>query len=118
MEHQEVLELIERRPSVHRLCYGACLQSSVSIGPDVLAVPLAALGFNTELDYVASYLRQFFRIELTTEGVHVGRAQAAAIARQQDGSARCRRDHWSGNRARDAVWFAMSQHRDIAYGKS
>jgi hypothetical protein len=77
MSHEETAEQIARNPAVHRLCYGAFLQAPVWVSPDVLAVPLAALGFEAELGYVAAYLRQFFGIELTLEDVRVGRAQGA-----------------------------------------
>ncbi|NRQ25941.1 hypothetical protein [Aliiroseovarius sp. xm-g-7] len=77
MPHKEAIEKIARRPAVHRLCYGAFLQAPVWISPDVLAVPLAPLGFEPELGYVAVYLRQFFGIEQTPEEVQAGRAQGA-----------------------------------------
>ena len=38
-------------------------------------MPLAALGFGAELDYVRVYLRQFFRIELTPAEIEAGRSQ-------------------------------------------
>lgn len=77
MIHKEVAAQIARRPAVHRLCYGAFLQASVWISPDVLTVPLVPLGFEAELAYVAVYLRQFFGIELTPEEVQAGQAQGA-----------------------------------------
>ena len=75
MNHHEVAENIRRRPSVHRLCYGAFLQSPIWTSSDVLAVPLAAHGFDAELDYVADYLHQFFGAKLTTEEAQIGRRQ-------------------------------------------
>jgi hypothetical protein len=77
MNHNEAAEQIARRPAVHRLCYGAFLQAPVWISPDVLAVPLAPLGFEAELGYVSAYLRQFSGIELTLEEAKAGRAQGA-----------------------------------------
>ncbi|MCK2086749.1 hypothetical protein MXC99_00885 [Thauera aromatica] len=77
MNYEKAAEQISRRPAVHRLCYGAFLQSPIWISPDVLAVPLASLGFNTEVGYVASYLRQFFGVELTSEQTTAGLAQGA-----------------------------------------
>ena len=77
MNHNEAAEQIARRPAVHRLCYGAFLQAPVWISPDVLAVPLAPLGFEAELGYVSAYLRQFSGIELTLEESKAGRAQGA-----------------------------------------
>lgn len=75
MRHEEATKQIARRPAVHRLCYGAFLQAPVWISPDVLAVPLAELGFDAQLGYVADYLRQFFGIEMGPEEVRIGRAQ-------------------------------------------
>lgn len=74
---EEASKKITRRPAVHRLCYGAFLQAPVWISPDVIAVPLAPLGFEAEFSYVAVYLRQFFGIDLTPEEVKSGRAQGA-----------------------------------------
>lgn len=69
MTHKEAAKLIAKRPSVHRLCYGAYLQSPIWTSPDVLAVPLAALGFEAQLGYTATYLRQFFEVNLTPNEV-------------------------------------------------
>lgn len=77
MNHKETAQQVSRSPAVHRLCYGAFLQAPIWVSPDVLAVPLAALGFNAELGYVATYLRQFFGIELTSEQAKAGVAQGA-----------------------------------------
>ena len=77
MTHEEAAAQIARRPAVHRLCYGAFLQAPVWISPDDLAVPLAPLGFEAELGYVAVYLRQFFGNELTPDEVQAGRAEGA-----------------------------------------
>jgi hypothetical protein len=49
----------------------------VWISSDVLAVPLASLGFQAELGYVAGYLRQFFGTELTPLEAEAGRAQGS-----------------------------------------
>lgn len=67
MKNDEVSALIARRPSVHRLCYGAYLQSPIWISPDDLAVPLKALGFQAELGYLAIYLKQFFGVEIAVD---------------------------------------------------
>lgn len=74
MKHEEAAAQIARRPAVHRLCYGAVLQSPVWISPDVLAVPLEALGFDAALGYVGDYVRQFFGIELRPENAQGYRA--------------------------------------------
>jgi len=78
MTVDEVAKQIARRPAVHRLCYGAFLQAPVWISPDVLAVPLTALGFEAEFGYVGDYLRQFFGIELRPEEARAGRTQVDA----------------------------------------
>ncbi len=75
--YAEVTEQLKQSPAVHSLCYGAFLQAPIWISPDVLAVPLAALGFNAELCYVETYLRQFLGIELTSEQIQAGVLQAA-----------------------------------------
>lgn len=77
MTHDDVTALIARKPAVHQLCYGSYLQSPVWVSPDLLAVPLAPVGFNGELGYVTSYLRQFFGIDLTSEQLSAGMAQGA-----------------------------------------
>lgn len=77
MTYEEASILIARRPSVHRLCYGAFLQSVIWISPEVLAVPLAPLGFAAEQGYVSVYLRQFFGIELNEQEIELGRLQGA-----------------------------------------
>lgn len=77
MTHEEVAAQIARRPAVHRLCYGAFLQAPVWISADVLAIPLAALGFEAELGYVADYIHQFFGMELSPKNAQAGRAQGA-----------------------------------------
>lgn len=60
---------------MHRLCYGAFLQSPVWISPQVFAVPLVAIGFEAEFEYASDYLRQFFGVNLTSDEVQEQKAQ-------------------------------------------
>lgn len=75
MTNEEVLALIQRTPSVHRLCYGVFLQSPLWISEDVIAVPLQPLGFDAEFGHVATYLLEFFGVRLTPDEMERGRAQ-------------------------------------------
>ncbi|MEK6789861.1 MAG: hypothetical protein AABY68_13015 [Pseudomonadota bacterium] len=51
----DVLATLKRRPAVHMLCCGAYLQEPVQLQPDLWAIPLKALGFSTQSNYIAQY---------------------------------------------------------------
>ncbi len=56
MNHSDIKEILSRRPSVHKLCYGAFIQEALKLKENVYAVPLKALGFASEAQYASQYV--------------------------------------------------------------
>jgi hypothetical protein len=55
---EQPLVLLRRRPAVHLICIGSWIQTPLELGDEVMAVPLAPLGFAGEVHYLAQYVVQ------------------------------------------------------------
>jgi hypothetical protein len=56
MKSQDVMLILNHKPSVHKLCSGAFIQETIQLKDNVFAVPLKAVGFSDESEYVAKYV--------------------------------------------------------------
>jgi hypothetical protein len=61
---EQALSIFRARPSVHVLCVGSSIQSPLHLGNDVLAIPLAPVGFADGANYMARYVRQVLGDEI------------------------------------------------------
>lgn len=56
MNRSEAIQFLQNRPAVHQLCFGSWLQEAFRLSFDVVAVPLAELGYEREAVYTAQYV--------------------------------------------------------------
>jgi hypothetical protein len=74
---EQTLFLLRRRPAVHLICAGPWVQAPLELGDDVLAVPLAALGFTDGVRYLARYVEQILEAPFDAAVVENLRAETA-----------------------------------------
>ena len=72
---ESIEEIINRRPAVHRLTYGAYLQGHLWVTPKTIAIPLAPMGFDHATNYAFRYHDELLRVNIEP-------AQAQAIQAQ------------------------------------
>lgn len=58
MNHSALVQLLSKKPSVHQLCYGIYLQAPLRLQENLIAVPLTALGFGSQAQFMAKYARE------------------------------------------------------------
>ncbi len=54
----ELLDVLHRRPSVHQLCYGLFIGEVSWLSEYLVAIPMKALGFNSQACYTAQYANE------------------------------------------------------------
>lgn len=73
----ELIDALRRRPAVHQLCCGIFIQEPVWFLEDLLAVPLRALGFAAQANYIAQYAVEIAGAEVDANSVANLTAQGA-----------------------------------------
>jgi hypothetical protein len=54
-DQRRLLAKLRHRPAVHELCMGSRSQSVFELCDEIIVVPLASLGFKSEIEYLATY---------------------------------------------------------------
>lgn len=60
---------IRRRPAVHKICVGAFLQQPTPLTPEILAVPLSAVGYAGMTKLLVEYLANDLEIPVPPDGI-------------------------------------------------
>ena len=63
------ITLLRSRPAVHQLCIGSWLQTAFDLGDDVRAIPLRAMGFSSEVHYLAQYAKEVVGAQVDASAV-------------------------------------------------
>jgi len=58
MKPEVIMDILQQKPSVHKLYYGGYIQETLKLKEHIYAVPLKALGFNDESNYTARYVTE------------------------------------------------------------
>lgn len=74
-DSNDVLEIIRRRPAVHRLTYGAFIQGHFWLDEWTFVVPLQTMGFDHSVDYAARYHSEFFGVAPEEQAITALREQ-------------------------------------------
>lgn len=69
MNKEKLNELLDKRPSVHRLVYGAFLQEPQYFSENVVAIPMKSLGYETQAQYLTKYSSEISKSEFNHESL-------------------------------------------------
>lgn len=75
MNHDTVENILRQKPSVHKLCYGGFIQETLRLKENVYAIPLKALGFESEANYAARYVAEVCGGDVEHQQLHTLIAQ-------------------------------------------
>lgn len=63
----DIIETLNRRPAVHKLCINVFIQEPIWFCDDVLIVPLRSFGSNCEASYVSQYVKEILNEEISKD---------------------------------------------------
>ena len=70
MQSEVIMDILQQKPSVHKLYYGGYIQETLKLKEHIYAVPLKALGFNDESNYTARYVTEICGGVVDTKQLH------------------------------------------------
>lgn len=70
MKEEYLKEILQLRPAVHKLYYGAFIQEPLEIKANLFAIPLKALGFQSQAEYLGLYSEQIAKVAVDQGGLN------------------------------------------------
>lgn len=69
MKEEDLNKILQMRPAVHELYYGAFIQETLQIKDNLYAIPLRSLGFQTQAEYLGLYSVQIAKTAVDKVGI-------------------------------------------------
>lgn len=70
MKEENLQEILQSRPAVHELYYGAFIQETLRINENLFAIPLKPLGFQAQSEYLGQYSAQIAKIAVDQDSLN------------------------------------------------
>ncbi len=70
MKEEYLQEILQSRPAVHELYYGAFIQETLRINENLFAIPLKPLGFQAQSEYLEQYSAQIAKIAVDQDSLN------------------------------------------------